>query len=225
MNRKPAPAHAPIKAFWGGFIAFLIPLALVSPWAAHAEFPKLLGELTSSDRETRAKSLMRIARQREEAVSCLLLVVDSDATDDDTRHDAIALLGEHRAVSAIQVLLKHLEFAPHMCISEDIPLARYPAANALAMIGNPAAARIIEYLQRSEHPLTEQRLRIFAFILYQVDGKTLALQRLRIAHERARKGQPMENLSQLTRLLATPDFEEMRNWPKPKPRLGTRSQN
>lgn len=120
---------------------------------------QLIVDLYSKDnanrRETRNK-LVTLARQSpasQARVINRLIEVLEDARDimDKSRYqtwyDAAEIVGELRAVEAIDVLVKYLDFTDGVV---GFPLANRPAVNALVGIGKPAVPNLISALLERE---------------------------------------------------------------------------
>lgn len=101
-------------------------------------------------------SLLRIANQtsgsRSEVVEALLQVLEDPQAREESPIAyrwtiAVDVLGELKAVEAIDILIKNLDRTgqPGVCIS----LSYHPVARALAKIGEPAVPQLIEVLSSS----------------------------------------------------------------------------
>lgn len=167
----------------------------------------------SHDPQARAEAVRSLIRGRSEIVNTLTRLAASKSGDRLARYvkyDAIRLLGAYRASEACDVLIDEIDYAPGMEVSERGPLSRYPAAEALVQIGSPAAERV---LTRVKKPTSAAQARLFAYVVYLIDGKELASARLEIAVARAEEDAARANLSRFVELFKGISFDDMRQWP------------
>ena len=162
-----------------------------------------------------------------EALLRVLRVPERGPDDYVARMHAMEILGEYRAVEAVDVLIAHLtDVHPFPVVwdrpaswdgvsrSERHPLRLYPAAFALVQIGNRSMRPLLDRLTR---PVNDDELRIMAFVIYMIDGKDLGLARLKLAVDGGEyKGPARDNLARLYDVYKTTDFRDMRQWPRPK---------
>lgn len=142
----------------------------------------------------------------------------SDATDLPSKFrkfQGIRLLGLSRDPVAVRVLLKEIEFSELMLSNWRSPLGWYPAADALARIGSPAAKLILE--DRLRGPVNERELRLFAWIIYTVDGEKLGAARLdlELSSGRWMTEEKKANLVRLVEMYRSIDFDDPDQWPRP----------
>jgi len=123
---------------------------------------------------------------------------------------AIHLLGEWRAEEAGYLLVREIELTEPLFAFGRRPLDAYPAAQALAEIGSPAANEILVRLRR---PANDRELLLFAWVIYLIDGKELGHARLTIAASRPQGPVAKENLSRLTELFSRINFKDPDEWP------------
>jgi hypothetical protein len=93
----------------------------------------------------------------------------------DSKHLATLLLGEFRAVEAIPVLLKNVEYKNHKSLATDYDQTWptwYPAAEALAKIGMPAVKPLFDELSGISE--LNRRRKLCCNILIEIMGKELA---------------------------------------------------
>ena len=158
--------------------------------------------LTEADAARRWAAVQKIKGEHEKLVAELIFVVESSDKKlavNSSAEFAVLLLGDLRAVDAVPVLIKNIEFRGPGKTGEPTPAAGYPCVHALAKIGGPAVTSIIERLGK---PATENELKLFATVVRMVDGKELALARIDLALKDNEKYPPRkENLEKLLALL------------------------
>jgi hypothetical protein len=123
---------------------------------------------------------------------------------------AIQLLGEWRAEEACHLVVREIELTEPLLAFGRRPLDAYPAAQALAEIGSPAANEILVRLRR---PANDRELLLFAWVIYLIDGKELGQARLKIAASRPQTQIAKENLSRLMDLFNRVNFKDPDEWP------------
>ena len=110
-----------------------------------------------------ADASQKLSREREGTHGALVgLLKGSDPHDVDYRR-LIELLKDMRSKDAVLPLVRNVTVSDGV-ISFNDPLWRYPAAGALAEIGQPAVRFILR--DRARLPATEHELRIFAAVVY-----------------------------------------------------------
>jgi len=123
---------------------------------------------------------------------------------------AMWLLGEWRAEEARYLLIREIELTDPLSAFGRRPLDAYPAAQALAEIGSPAANEILVRLRR---PANDRELLLFAWVIYLTDGKELGQARLKIAASGPQTEIAKENLSRLTQFYSSIKFNDPNDWP------------
>ena len=159
-------------------------------------------------------------------VSELIKTLSSQTTTPEAsldKYNAIRLLGRLRAEEACDILVKSIK-SPAFRRSKWGLLQRYPAAQSLVEIGTPAYNAI---WGRLDGRVDDLELRIFACIIYKLDGKELGIARVRQllsvkeAEYKAARLRGLEildppilgNLKSIADLLSTQDFTDPANFP------------
>lgn len=132
-------------------------------------------ELTS-DRPSSAHQ--RLWREYETTVNLLAYLVDKTDSDDH-RRIAVRLLGEMRSKQAVGTLIRHITLG-HSWTADRHPLVEYPAARALAEIGEPAMHAILT--RRLRQAATAEELKLFARVIYYHHRRMPEVGRFRITH-------------------------------------------
>lgn len=106
---------------------------------------------------------------------------------------AISVLGVYRDAAACSYLVEEINFTnPLQMVSERGTLSAYPAAEALAAIGEPAVRALVERMKR---PLTKHEHRLVSLIVQRVyQDADLAAMRLNYEVEKATTQVHKENL-------------------------------
>lgn len=147
--------------FFGGGAAEE-PLASSQPSVLLAE------KLRSEDMEGRTAAWGRVRSARETTIAALLHVARAKEQDLWTklrRSQAIELLGEYRAVAAVDLLIEEIEAPPgHGWVDGPEPSRKYPSVHALIKVGEPAITRILAV--RTAKPMTERELKLFSYVIW-----------------------------------------------------------
>lgn len=158
--------------------------------------------LEAEKREDREKASELILKQHQRLVQHLIELSDkpdplefSPYEWHNSKHLAILLLGDLRAVEAVHVLLEHLEYKnPRNIMGSYMDLGGYfPAAEALSKIGMSAVRPTIEKL--GSYTKDSQGRRLCCWILKEILGVRLARVRLQIAIEESRDSAVKKNLT------------------------------
>ena len=167
----------------------------------------------------------RLAKLRHDLFRALETAAALDPADFDEPVDpyegspqvrAIELLGEWRDADASYLLAHNIRAASDDSDVPLGPLACFPAAQALVQIGSPA----IDVMLRDcllDGRVDDADLRLFAWVIYLVDGKDLGLARLKLKAEEWSKARESLAANSL-RLLAIYkgiDFDDPQQWPRP----------
>ncbi len=167
-----------------------------------------------------AKTLARIADNRQTNVAELLTIVrtsrGTSIVEAGHKAWAIRLLGEYRAVGALDCLVENLDFCPNIGFSEYNPLTRYPAAEALVQIGQPAIPKIYS---RCGLPMAEEEVALCAWVVYMMhreDHRDVGLFQLEHQKKKAdvRGGQRAENLNRIIEFYRQIDIRDNQTWPE-----------
>jgi hypothetical protein len=180
----------------------------------------LLERLRSRNWKERAAAFESLRTERQTATRVLLEVLRGPRREP---HEAFAttnamlMLGEFRALAAVEPLVANITYYdPSLPVSEPYPLRCYPAADALVAIGEPS---IRGMFGRLRDPVNNDELRIMAFVIYMIDdSRDLGLARIKVAIESGDYGEEIRaNLARLYDLYKITDFDDERQWPRPKP--------
>jgi hypothetical protein len=151
-------------ALWLSLVAFAADEA--NERAQHPQGPEpphlqLMHEL-ASDRVVSAQ--IRVSREYESTVNVLVYLLQK-APSDGRRRIYMDLLGEMRARHAVAPLIKQITFVYSRLLVLDWtdPLRQYPAAKALARIGEPAVHSIL--VERLPKAASDQELQLFAAVI------------------------------------------------------------
>ncbi|MDA1049853.1 MAG: hypothetical protein O3C40_05170 [Planctomycetota bacterium] len=130
----------------------------------------------------------------------------------------IELLGELRASEAADDLVRIVSFTPALHeLGEPSDLQHYPAAHSLVRIGVPAHRAIFN---RLHHPVTDEELKVFAYILSAhaglVDAPTGLFYIRRAKPATKAFPQLQENLDAAETIMNSRDFGKMSDWPAPR---------
>jgi len=155
----------------------------------------------------RAASLAQTVREHSEQ---LAQVASDERQDRAQRRMAINCLGDLASLDAIRPLMRNLVFEVDI-VTEDGPLAIFPAAQALPQFGSniyPVASGELS-TRRSD-----RYLRVLAFVMVQVEGQKLASLRVKSMIEDTRLDTRKDNLVRLGSLLETINFNDVSQWPR-----------
>ena len=142
---------------WASVVVALV-LALLTATVYSQDRPKASEQeksLLSDDTRVRGQAVDSILQERKQTISRLITLVDpanAKKYGDQTRAAAGFLLGELRAVEAVQVLSAALLDEPSKEIERLSPFD-YPFWNALVKIGRPAVPAMIENIETSDHQM------------------------------------------------------------------------
>ena len=193
-------------------LGFLVVFACaLLPWASIAADPPdepkpprvamQIEYLAAQDFARRTAAAQQIKKGYQELVAELVTLVDKGdkalAMEGSTEL-AVNLLGDLRAIDAVPILIKNIEFRGPGGQLENIRAAQYPCVRALAKIGAPSIKGIIERLGQG---VTEKELRLFATICRLVDNDELAIARIQLALNKESFPPRKENLEKLLKLL------------------------
>jgi hypothetical protein len=120
------------------------------------------------------------------------------------------MLGELKAHDSIEPLLRIL-LTKGMLRSETGPLSAYPAAHALAGMGSVIYHDVWGKVARNP---SDDYLYVLAFTMIVIDGKSIAIFRVREKLTTAEFNPLKNNLQRLLTILETPDLEGPSRWPK-----------
>jgi len=160
-------------------IAFLF---LLAHMATGGEFDQI--EALRSDRaQTRVAAFNGLVEARKKRIERLVRVaadVELRTSNPEAVHDAIRLLGEYRAVEAVDTLCSLLFFKPRE--DEDrilLPTKDFPALGALVRIGRPSIEPLLDRLDdeirshegnQQEAPQLAFRGKLIAFAIMGIEG-------------------------------------------------------
>ncbi len=147
------------------------------------------GQMTSQSENSRIERSFskeeanELLRQRKQQISQLLRIAQLPNVETRLTHGglsspqllAIGLLGEFRSEEAVGILIERITFFVPCPSAETTPAACYPCARALVEIGLPSVKGI---LKRLDSPVTEQEMKLFATVVWLVDGDEIGLLRL-----------------------------------------------
>lgn len=150
----------------------------------------LSAALTSPNDPTRRAAIEEVGRQRQAVVRTLILFVDDKQAREQSPlvvGEAIELLGELRAVEAVDVLAQNIGFLaiPGGLIIHPPQPKEVPAVGALAKIG-PAAVPVLLSIVATEQESVGRR-RLACNSLREMDGWQITVVRLRLAAEGERE--------------------------------------
>lgn len=166
-------------------VGFLLATTLISPSAADVQ----KDALNSTDSASRQRALQSLMNTRIQTIQLLKDIVGQQREGKRLDYNssqilAINSLGEMRAQEAVVMLCDKVQLRASGRVSEDIPFGNYPSVGALVQIGNPSVQEIL----RRMRPLTSitpeyasRDLRLFAYIIREVDGHEVGLFRLQLA--------------------------------------------
>lgn len=123
--------------------------------------------------------------QRKELIGKLMLVAQTPATDQleiVAKADAIRVLGELRAVEAVDVIVREINFRdPFVLSSESIPEKHYPALKALIQIGKPGSLAALKAIagikiKAGDQEITAEEMKLISLIhvIHGVEGSDVA---------------------------------------------------
>ncbi|MCI0421584.1 MAG: hypothetical protein L0312_20555 [Acidobacteria bacterium] len=139
--------------------------------------------LKSQNVERRTATAEKIAKDRREMIAQLLELAQQNAGSKElrgTKELAIDLLGEFRAVEAVEFLIRDVEFSPPSLRGELSRLGAYPSARALVNIGNQSGEEILAFV----HPqVSDKAIKLYAQVIRQVDGAEVGRCRIQKALE------------------------------------------
>jgi len=151
--------------------------------------PAQFRDLESPDVATRVACLDTSVKERAGRVAALLRIAKLPYESKKTKSPkelAIALLGEYRAVEAVDFLVENVSFRPAVALADAFkelsPFDGYPSAQALVKIGTPCMEGIF---RRMSKPCDKTEIRLFAYLVRTLDGHELGLYRLDAAAKRA----------------------------------------
>jgi len=164
-------------------------------------------DLTTENLNDREKAAEAIRKERVQLIKQLIGLaaekVERLHPDDpkssypwrDSKHLAVLLLGDLRAVEAVPVLLENLEYKnPRSIVTEYLDKGGwYPAAEALSKIGMPAVGPTIDKLGVSAQKSKSSEL--CCWVLKKILGVRLARLRLQITIEETRDEAEKNNLT------------------------------
>lgn len=148
--------------------------------------------------------------QKQEALAYDLNLIASDESRDlSVRQHALEVLGKIHSGMAIEGLVKNL--AVPAVLSDAHALSDYPAAYPLITFGSAAYPEIWSQLTK---PQSEKYLFILAHVVFRIDGKSIALLRLRNQLTAPRvTAVEKANLEKLLNILETVDLQHPKNRP------------
>ena len=98
------------------------------------------------------------------------------------RRIALYTIGQWRLAEAAYTLCRQIDYTspldPLLGRGPHVPLTDYPAAGALVEIGSPAMRAILT--ERMAEEIPDDQLRLFAWVIYKIDGRELGLTRLNL---------------------------------------------
>jgi len=191
-----------------GITKWMIQLSLfvlVCPATVCAE----VKDLKSSDLKQREAEANKIKKERQKMVSQLIELAKEDVKPirkrtpnfpgvypwHDSKHLAIMLVGEFRAIEAIPVLIENIEYInPKSIVSDEmISIVDYsPSAEALVKIGMPTIEPVIEKLGTYDRDCLGRQ--ICAWIIKEVLGVKLGRYKLQLAIEETKDAKVKKNL-------------------------------
>ncbi|MCI0352337.1 MAG: hypothetical protein L0Z53_23205 [Acidobacteriales bacterium] len=152
----------------------------------------------------------RQEEQQEAIVKRLIVVASNENEVPSKRQAALELLGTMHSRSAITGLLDNL-MVEAGAISEFHALAKYPAAASLKKIGSAAIPQMWESLNRKRE---DRYLFLLAHTIYRIDGKPLAIARLReFLASPEPTDQQRTNIEKLLKTIEEVDLKDSKNWP------------
>lgn len=143
-----------------------------------------VADLGSEDYFTSYNAYHRMSQQRTLLISSLVDLVNSDSASrayGGPVHRAILLLGEMRSPEAVYALTKLLTFLPDTRSAMPTPREEYeyyfPAAEALAAIGQPAVSQMVNAISTSDDAKVR---RLAVWVLIKIGGKDQAVFQLEL---------------------------------------------
>lgn len=133
------------------------------------------------------------------------------------RQFAIIRLGELKSSEAVGPLLKCLLFSSDLAL-EPGPLDAFPAAEALVKFGSLIYPSLWNELGKDR---PDDYLRVVAFVMEQIDGRNLAVQRVRQELSGSDSEAQRGNLQRLDEVLRLTDFRDVKQWPSRRRPGGT----
>jgi len=221
----------PFLALMWGLLHFGVDPQVSHVLGANVSSDALIQDLQSSEALVRSRAFQELLSRHRNTIDGLLIVGRSGGqspSDVEGRRRAMVLVGELRAVGAVSLLAPHLgeSFHDPALWSYRHPLDCYPAARALLHVGSPAVTGV---LTRVNLGVSEEEMNVIAWWFYSLDGKELGLCRLKLALKSGKNftEDGRANLARLIKLYESIDFNDPRQWPRPRTQAkeGTRGQN
>lgn len=165
---------------------------------AEPEVAAELAAITSTDETGRSGAIAGLLGRQDRLVTGMIAFLDSPGALGESREAAAAVmdvLGELRAGGAVDVLTSSIAFRRPGVGPNRLPqLSDYPAALALAKIGQPALPAIVSTLAAEDNPLSDW---LGIEVLLRLDGWQIAALRLRLAADKEPEAKPKERLLSL----------------------------
>ncbi len=120
----------------------------------------------------RAEAIQAISQTRQDFISALLPIMDGNFSAD-IKRDLAKVLGEYRAVEAVDTLVRNLELElqPRILrgLVKDSDL--YPISQALIKIGNPAIPALLERIVETDNSALIKRC---SKVCVEIEGREVA---------------------------------------------------
>jgi len=129
-----------------------------------------LQSLTASDARKRNEAARSLSTERSRLVSALITIAGKPKPAYqmyDERALSVMLLGEMRAIEAVDTLIRYIAFRPPGFTTEYSPSGEYPCVEALIKIGTPATAA---FLGKVDSPPDKETLRLHVMVIQMVEG-------------------------------------------------------
>lgn len=148
--------------------------------------------LEANDADTRRATCHAIRTDRGRVIYGLIGIVSKDASDPAAKDLAIQLLGDLRALEAVDTLVENLMFLPsEMRVTSLRPTEEYyPAARALQQIGGQQTIMAL-IVRRIRAPRPAEERHVAAWVIMSTEGKDQAVFRLTKYAESIQPTDPM----------------------------------
>jgi len=125
-----------------------------NPFAQPNTNDAIFHSLTSSNFDARLNATVKLDTQRTETIQKLIAIADS-TNSPDIKVFAVVVLGEYRAVEAVPVLLKNLDWdwsrgGIVLSGNEDWAVRLWPVSSALEKIGVPAVPALMDQIEGTD---------------------------------------------------------------------------
>ncbi|MGH7927175.1 MAG: hypothetical protein ACREQV_05220 [Candidatus Binatia bacterium] len=178
----------------------------------------LLEDVRSEDAYLREDARHGLRKKRENVIKSMMAVFETKSDELEflsAKDKAVYILGEYRAVEAVDLLAKNIAYQSPFSnqASFNRPLINYLAAQALVKIGCPSREAIRRQLIM---PATVEEMKLFTFVILEIDGEEMGLFRLERWLEQAetQRAKRLEfNIRYLRNMLKTMAVSDWKKWP------------